>query len=124
MLKDPREILAEVAVDRRVVSLGLKPDPNAPTLEDVNLPLDANGLLSPERFCFWLQGFCELQETAPTPLQWERIKGHLSMVFEKAPLTAQELGKALREIEREERRAGSRAVRDQGAGCDMHRRIC
>lgn len=35
-------------------------------------------------FCFWLQGFVELNDgKQPTPEQWEMIKEHLSTVFMK-----------------------------------------
>lgn len=35
-------------------------------------------------FCFWLQGFVELNDgKEPTPEQWQMIKEHLSTVFLK-----------------------------------------
>jgi len=36
-----------------------------------------------ERFVYWLQGFCELTTEPPTPDQWQSIKEHLSLVFDK-----------------------------------------
>jgi hypothetical protein len=38
-------------------------------------------------FCYWLQGFIELNEAAnksgeaPNPRQWELVKAHLTLVF-------------------------------------------
>jgi hypothetical protein len=34
-------------------------------------------------FCYWLQGFAELNGEAPTPAQWELILEHLNLVFNK-----------------------------------------
>lgn len=34
-------------------------------------------------FCYWLQGFAELQASPPTPEQWRSIREHLAMVFTK-----------------------------------------
>ena len=39
--------------------------------------------LDPDKFCFWLQGFCELHGNPPTGEQWKMIKEHLEMVFLK-----------------------------------------
>lgn len=39
--------------------------------------------MTPENFCYWLQGFVELQKEQPTPEQWDAIKDHLSTVFNK-----------------------------------------
>jgi len=39
--------------------------------------------MTPEQFCYWLQGFAELQQTQPTIAQWESIKEHLATVFKK-----------------------------------------
>jgi hypothetical protein len=38
-------------------------------------------VLSTEQFCYWLQGFCELTDNAPTELQWRTIKQHLELCF-------------------------------------------
>lgn len=35
------------------------------------------------QFAYWLQGFAELQQTAPTEEQWKSIKDHLNLVFNK-----------------------------------------
>jgi hypothetical protein len=32
-------------------------------------------------FVYWLQGYAELSESAPTTEQWESIKRHLALVF-------------------------------------------
>lgn len=39
--------------------------------------------MSPEAFCYWLQGFVELTGECPTPEQWEAIKQHLAIAFVK-----------------------------------------
>lgn len=42
--------------------------------------------MTPEQFCYWLQGFCELSEAAPTEEQWDMVKEHLNLVFDKVTL--------------------------------------
>lgn len=40
--------------------------------------------MTPENFCYWLQGFFEISKTTEmTALQVEEIKNHLSLVFKK-----------------------------------------
>jgi hypothetical protein len=39
--------------------------------------------MTPEQFAYWLQGFAELQATAPTQDQWQSIREHLGTVFNK-----------------------------------------
>lgn len=39
--------------------------------------------MTPEQFCYWLQGFAEINGTAPSPEQWRQIKDHLATVFRK-----------------------------------------
>jgi hypothetical protein len=39
--------------------------------------------MNQQDFCYWLQGFAELNQDAPTPEQWESIKEHLALVFTK-----------------------------------------
>lgn len=39
--------------------------------------------MTPEQFCYWLQGFGELSADPPTPEQWQSIKEHLGTVFKK-----------------------------------------
>jgi hypothetical protein len=39
--------------------------------------------MTPEQFCYWLQGFGELGGTPPTPDQWKSINEHLALVFHK-----------------------------------------
>jgi hypothetical protein len=34
-------------------------------------------------FCYWLQGYSELQSGVPTPEQWKSIQEHLQTVFVK-----------------------------------------
>lgn len=39
--------------------------------------------MTPENFCYWLQGYSELCGEAPTIEQWELINEHLKLVFSK-----------------------------------------
>lgn len=34
-------------------------------------------------FCYWLNGYIELNGELPSPQQWEMIKEHLKLVFNK-----------------------------------------
>lgn len=37
-----------------------------------------------QQFCYWLQGFAELNNgTPPSDMQWKAIRDHLSLVFNK-----------------------------------------
>lgn len=41
--------------------------------------------MTPEQFCYWLQGYCELNsmQERPTERQWASIKEHLQLTFKK-----------------------------------------
>ena len=39
--------------------------------------------MTPEQFCYWLQGFSELSAISPTQEQWVLIQEHLNLVFKK-----------------------------------------
>lgn len=39
--------------------------------------------MTPENFCYWLQGFNELNGQTPTEDQWKSITEHLELVFKK-----------------------------------------
>lgn len=39
--------------------------------------------MSEQQFCYWLQGFCELNNQQPTIEQWQAIREHLATVFVK-----------------------------------------
>jgi len=39
--------------------------------------------MTPEQFCYWLQGFAELNEARPSQEQWNSINEHLKTVFTK-----------------------------------------
>jgi hypothetical protein len=39
--------------------------------------------MTSENFCYWLQGFAELSSSQPTAAQWDIIKEHLGLVFNK-----------------------------------------
>jgi len=39
--------------------------------------------MTPEQFCYWLQGKAELDPTPPTPEQWDSIREHLALVLVK-----------------------------------------
>ena len=39
--------------------------------------------MTPENFCYWLNGYVDLVGYAPTEAQWECIKDHLILVFKQ-----------------------------------------
>lgn len=39
--------------------------------------------MTPEQFCYWLQGYVEMGGQAPNKEQWDSIRVHLSLVFKK-----------------------------------------
>jgi hypothetical protein len=39
--------------------------------------------MTPEQFCYWLQGFVELNGRLPNEAEWQSIKDHLAVVFRK-----------------------------------------
>lgn len=39
--------------------------------------------MTPEQFCYWLQGYVEIRESTPTPAEWLIITEHLKLVFKK-----------------------------------------
>ena len=40
--------------------------------------------MTPEQFCYWLQGFVELSgDCLPTQEQWKSIREHMQTVFQK-----------------------------------------
>lgn len=39
--------------------------------------------MTPEQFCYWLQGYAELSPIEPTIPQWKTIQDHLKTVFDK-----------------------------------------
>ncbi|MET0439143.1 MAG: hypothetical protein ABW043_16785 [Devosia sp.] len=43
------------------------------------------------QFAYWLNGFAELHEQPPTPEQWDAIKAHLGLVFNKVTPPLREL---------------------------------
>lgn len=53
--------------------------------------------MTPEQFCYWLQGFAELSpKIAPNPTQWKQIQDHLNTVFKKVTPSYTELFKELK----------------------------
>lgn len=52
--------------------------------------------MTPEQFCYWLQGFCELNPCPPNDAQWQAIRDHLQTVFAKVTPTLNE--EILREL--------------------------
>ena len=48
------------------------------------MPLKENTEMDPLQFCYWLQGFAELNSgVVPNEIQWKSIQYHLNKVFEK-----------------------------------------
>jgi hypothetical protein len=39
--------------------------------------------MTEQQFAYWLQGFAELNPSAPTAEQWQSIREHLATVFKK-----------------------------------------
>lgn len=39
--------------------------------------------MTPEQFCYWLQGFAEIHQDQPNGQEWLIIMDHLSQVFNK-----------------------------------------
>ncbi len=39
--------------------------------------------MTPEQFCYWLQGRAELVPTPPSEAEWTAIRDHLGAVFKK-----------------------------------------
>lgn len=39
--------------------------------------------MTPEQFCYWMQGFAELNVERPTAEQWKSMREHLGTVFHK-----------------------------------------
>jgi hypothetical protein len=39
--------------------------------------------MTPDQFTYWLQGFAELNPEPPSAEQWQAIRDHLALVFEK-----------------------------------------
>jgi hypothetical protein len=49
--------------------------------------------MTPEQFCYWLQGYTELHGSPPSAEQWKSIQEHLKTVFHKVtPSVRQALG--------------------------------
>jgi len=39
--------------------------------------------MEPLQFCYWLQGFAEINDAPPTEKQWKAIQDYLQTVFNK-----------------------------------------
>lgn len=39
--------------------------------------------MNAQEFCYWLQGYIELNGQFPSSAQWQQIKDHLGLVFNK-----------------------------------------
>lgn len=39
--------------------------------------------MTPEQFAYWMQGFAELNAIPPSHEQWQSIREHLALVFDK-----------------------------------------
>lgn len=49
--------------------------------------------MTPEQFCYWLQGRAELVPTPPNEAEWTAIRDHLQAVFKKvAPVRDNQIG--------------------------------
>jgi hypothetical protein len=46
--------------------------------------MEISGKMEAQQFCYWLQGFAELNNgEPPNDKQWQAIRHHLALVFEK-----------------------------------------
>ena len=60
--------------------------------------------MTPEQFCYWLQGFVESDGDLPSERQWKSINAHLQTVFKKVTPQAGpslDLGKVLQDRARQ-----------------------
>jgi hypothetical protein len=54
--------------------------------------------VTPEQFCYWLQGRAELMpDTPPTCAEWAMIREHLATVFQKVTPPLQYTGPAVQD---------------------------
>lgn len=53
--------------------------------------------MTPEQFCYWLQGFAELNQDPPTSAQWACIVEHINTVFNKVTTPSSRFQEALDE---------------------------
>lgn len=47
--------------------------------------------MTPSDFAYWLQGFAELSDGAPSEEQWTQIRDHLNLVFDKVTPNVREI---------------------------------
>ena len=60
--------------------------------------------MTPEQFCYWLQGRAELQpDNLPSADEWRMIADHLRLVFTKAPTVSQAVNPLFEAMERAKR---------------------
>ena len=68
------------------------PPPPPPPIKKPKIINNLNkNAMNSESFTFWLQGYVELNGETPTPAQWELIKEHLALVFNKQTSSLQDL---------------------------------
>lgn len=60
--------------------------------------------MNAESFCYWLQGFVELQGKCPDEGQWEMIKEHLQLVFKKETKTKEQVKDWLDKVKQTEQK--------------------
>lgn len=54
--------------------------------------------MTPEQFIYWLQGFNECAQQAPTKEQWQIIQDHLKQVFNKQTPLRNLVGPAVAQV--------------------------
>lgn len=52
--------------------------------------------MTPEEFCRWLQGFAELHGEPPNASQWNSIREHLQLLYQKKTSDLKDLVDAVR----------------------------
>lgn len=83
--------------------------------------------MSPNDFVYWLQGYAEIAQQAPTAGQWKVIQDHLQLVFKKeTPIRATESGAKISRGETwpADKRFEGCWPRREIDPADIHQRLC
>lgn len=58
--------------------------------------------MNAQRFCDWLQGYVEIDGNVPTEVQWQIIKDHLDLVYNKVTPVRTQVGQVTDQLARPE----------------------
>lgn len=65
--------------------------------------------MTPEQFCYWLQGFAEIHQDQPNGQEWLIIMDHLAQIFRKeTPERKKSMFDLAKEFEESQDKAGKR----------------